>query len=563
MARRRAAAGLRRTLAAAVLTAVALGAGLPGAAQADQKNLVIGVGQFPTSFHPNIASHVVLSFIHGMTRRPFTVYDQDWELVCMLCTELPSLEKGTAREWTTPDGKPGIEVDYTIRDGAVWGDGVPVTTKDVAFTWKIGREETSGVVGAELYRRIEEVVVHDDRKFTFRVNKRTCDYDAINDFGLVPAHLEESLLAEPAQYRTRNAYDTDTTNPGLYYGPYRIAKVEPGAYVVLEPNPTWWGEKPQFDRITVRTIENTAALAANLLSGEIDYIPGEDGLTLDQALAFEKRHGTKYKVVFKPGLIYEHIDVNHDNPILADARVRQALLLAIDRQAISTRLFEGKQPVADTSVNPLDAVYAPDVTRYPVDPKRARDLLAAAGWQPGAGGIRRNAAGQPLQLEIMTTAGNRVRELIEQVIQGNLRDVGVDLRIRNEPPRVLFGRTLRERRYDGMAMYAWSSAPENLPRSTLHSTEIPTEANGWSGQNYIGYRNPAMDKAIDRAEVECDDAAQKALWTEIQTIYADDLPALPLYFRANAFVMPPWLDGVTPTGHQYPSTLWVERWRAR
>ena len=241
----------------------------------------------------------------------------------------------------------------------------------------------------------------------------------------------------------------------------------------------------------------------------------------------------------------------------------RALLLAIDRQAISQRLFEGKQPVADTSVNPLDAVHVDDVAKYRLDPGQARALLDQAGWKPGADGIRRNAAGTPLQLEIMTTAGNRTRELIEQVIQGNLLAIGVDLRIRNEPPRVLFGRTLRERRYDSLAMYAWSSAPENVPRTTLHSEEIPTAANGWSGQNYTGYRSAAMDKAIDRIEVECAPETQKALWHEIQSLYAEDLPALPLYFRANAFVMPPWLSGVTPTGHQYPSTLWVESWQAK
>src|SRR3546814_6733185 len=103
-------------------------------------------------------------------------------------------------------------------------------------------------------------------------------------------------------------------NPGLYFGPYRITGVQPGASVTREPNPTWWGAKPHFERITVRTIENTAALEANLLSGEIDYIAGEDGISLDQALSFEKRHGEDYEVIFKPGLFYEHIDLMLDNP---------------------------------------------------------------------------------------------------------------------------------------------------------------------------------------------------------------------------------------------------------
>ncbi len=524
--------------------------------------LVIGVSQFPQGFHPNLASHVVLSLINGMTRRPFTVYDADWKLICMLCETLPSRAAGTIRDWTTPDGEDGLEVDYTIRPGATWGDGVPITTEDVKFTWAIGRDETAGINNQELYRRMEKIVAHDAKNFTIFWNKRTCNAEAINDFELVPAHLEAEAARDPAAYRTRNAYDTDPTRAGLYFGPYRIARVEPGATITLEPNPTWWGKKPAFKRITVRTIENTAALEANLLSGEIDYIAGEDGISLDQAIAFEKRHGDRFNVVFKPGLFYEHVDLRLDNPILGNLDVRRALLHAIDRTAISERLFEGKQPVADTFVHPLDAVHTDDVRKYPFDPETARKLLDTAGWTDIRKGIRHNAAGEPLRIEIMTTAGNRVRELVEQVIQSNLREVGVDLRIRNQPARVLFGQTIRQREFPGMAMFAWFSTPENIPRTTMHSSMIPTAENGWSGQNYTGFVNPVMDEAIDRVEVECGAEAQARHWTTIQQNYAEQLPVLPLYFRANAFVMPEWLSGVTPTGHQYPSTLWIENWKA-
>ena len=308
--------------------------------------------------------------------------------------------------------------------------------------------------------------------------------------------------------------------------------------------------------------ENTAALEANLLSGEIDYIAGEDGISLDQALTFEKRHGERFNVVFKPGLFYEHIDLRLDNPVLEDIRVRQAMLHGIDRNSISVRLFEGKQPVADTSVHPLDQYHVDDVRKYPFDPALAATLLDEAGWTDIRKGIRHNAAGEPLLLEIMTTAGNRVRELVEQVIQSNLREIGIDLRIRNQPARVLFGQTIRQRQFTGMAMFAWFSSPRNVPRTTLHSSMIPTVENGWSGQNYTGYRSDVMDTAIDRVEVGCSEEDQTRHWTTIQQTYAQDLPVLPLYFRANAFIMPKWLKGVTPTGHQYPSTLWVENWTA-
>ena len=72
----------------------------------------------------------------------------------------------------------------------------------------------------------------------------------------------------------------------------------------------------------------------------------------------------------------------------------------------------------------------------------------------------------------MTTAGNRTRELVEQVLQSQWRKIGVEIRIKNEPARVLFGETMRHRRFD-MAMYAWISAPENVPRSILHSERDP------------------------------------------------------------------------------------------
>jgi peptide/nickel transport system substrate-binding protein len=378
---------------------------------------------------------------------------------------------------------------------------------------------------------------------------------------LLPAHIERPFFAEPKEYRHRTAFDSDPANPGLYFGPYRIAEVASGSHIVLEPNPTWWGPPPAFKRVTVRIIENTAALEANLLSGGIDYIAGELGLTVDQAIAFEKRHGAKYDFLFKPGLIYEHIDLNLDNPILKDRRVRHALIHAIDRQAISAQLFDGRQPVAHSNVNPLDWVHAEDTPTYAHDRKRAAALLDAAGWSVVKGGVRHNAAGQRLTLELMTTAGNRNRELVQQVLQSQWRQVGIDVRIRNEPARVYFGETVQKRKFTAMAMFAWLSAPESVPRTTLHSSEIPTEANNWSGQNYTGFADAEVDSLIEQIEVELDRDRRKELWRRLQHIYAEALPVIPLYFRANPYIFPRWLKGVEPTGHLVTTTNWIERWR--
>ncbi|MCH8197756.1 MAG: peptide ABC transporter substrate-binding protein [Proteobacteria bacterium] len=518
--------------------------------------------QFPSTFHPNIDSMLAKTYVLSMARRPFTVHDKDWKLVCMLCTKLPTIENGLAVPEDLPNGKKGIAVTYTIRPGAVWGDRTPVSTSDVLFTYEVGRHPQSGVAAGELYRRILKIDVKDAKTFTLHFDRITYNYNDINGFDLIPAHLDRPKFAEPAEYKNRTVFDTDTTNPGLYFGPYRITEKVTGSYVVLEPNPTWWGKTPYFRRIVIKVIGNTAALEANLLSGSIDYIAGELGLSLDQAIAFEKRHGKKYNIRFKPGLIYEHLDVNLDNPVLRDRRVRRALIYALDREAINKQLFDGRQPVAATFVHPLDWIYTTDTPLYRRDLKKARALLDAAGWTVKRKGVRTNGAGKRLAIELMTTAGNRSRELVQQVLQSQWRDIGVATRIRNEPARVYFGETVTKRKFTGLAMFAWLSAPENVPRSILHSKEIPTAANNYSGQNYMGYANAEVDELLEAIEVELDRDKRRALWHRLQRIYASELPVIPLFFRADAYIMPKWLKGIEPTGHQYPTSTWVENWRA-
>ncbi len=135
------------------------------------------------------------------------------------------------------------------------------------------------------------------------------------------------------------------------------------------------------------------------------------------------------------------------------------------------------------------------------------------------------------------------------------------MRIRNQPARVLFGQTLSQRRFPSMALFAWISSPENLPRTTLHSAHIPAPENNYAGKNYTGFKNAEVDRLLEQAEVELDKEKRRTLWHRLQEIYAEELPSLPLYFRAYPYVLPKWLTGVEPTGHQYPTTLWVENWR--
>ena len=553
---------MRRALALCALL-VAAPAAAPAFGQT-RDTLTIGITQFPSTFHPNIENMAAKSYVLGFARRPLTAYDPDWKLTCLFCETLPTLENGLAARETTPDGKAGIRVTYRLKEGLRWGDGTPVSAEDLRFAWEAGRNTESGFGGAEFYRSAYALSVDDARTITLRFDKLTFDFASMGDFQPLPSAIERPRWqSDPRTYRNRTAYDTETANPGLWSGPYRITAVQPAAGVTLERNPGWQGAAPAFRRIQIRTVENTTALEAQLLAGQVDMIAGELGLPVEQAAALEKRVPGRFQVVFKPGLIYEHIDLRLDNPALADRRVRQALLMAIDREQIVARLFEGRQAVAQGSVNPLDPMHDPNAPRWPFDAARAAALLDAAGWTRGPDGIRRNAAGERLAFELMTTAGNRAREQVQQVLQGMWRQAGIEARIRNEPPRVLFGETLSKRKLTGAAMFAWVSAPESVPRGTLHSEDIPTEARNWSGQNYTGFRNAEVDALLEAIPVELDRDKRRALWSRLQAIVGEELPNLPLWFRSDAHVWPQWLTGLRPTGHLNSTPLWVEEWRVR
>ena len=545
------------------LVAALLALGFAAAAQ-PRDVLTIGITQYPSTLHPNIENMAAKSYVLGFTRRPLNARDADWALVCLLCETLPTLENGLAARETTPDGRPGIRVTLRLREGLRWGDNTPITAEDLRFAWEAGREAATGFGPADFYRSAYELIVVDPRTVTLRFDRVTFDFAAMGDFQPLPAHIERPIWqADPRAYRTRTQYDTNPSNPGLWSGPYRVASVQPGSGVNLERNPAWNGAAPAFRSIRIRTVENTTALEAQLLSGQLDMIAGELGLPVEQAAALARRAPTRFRFEFRPGLIYEHIDTNLDNPILSDRRIRQALLLALDRPRIVAQLFEGRQTVAHGLVNPLDAMADPNVRQYPYDPARAAALLEEAGWRLAPDGIRRNPAGERLSLELMTTAGNRSREQVQQVLAAMWRAVGIEARIRNEPPRVFFAETLSRRRHQALAMFAWISSPENVPRASLHSDEIPRAERNFSGQNYPGFRNPEMDALLEALPIELNPEARRPLWNRLQAIYAEELPSLPLWFRQDAHIWPVWLEGVRPTGHLSPSSLWVEQWRAR
>ncbi len=537
-------------------------------AQAAKDTLVVGMSQYPSSLHPGIEPTVAKNFAMRLAYRPISTYDDDRKMACFLCTEVPTVANGRAKVVDLGNGKKGLTVRYTLHPQAKWADGTPLTSKDVAFSWSMGVKPESGFARPDVFQRITKVEIIDAKNFVLHMNRAEYDFADLTAFALIPAHLEESVaktLASPGDYNKNTSYNRTPDAAGLWNGPYKLTQIQSGAFMVFEPNPHWWGQKPYFKRITVKTIENTATLEANLRSGDVDYIAGVLGLSLDQGLAMSKEPAMqqKFNFDFPTVLLYEQIHMNRNHPALADKRVRQAMLLGIDRETLVKQLVEGKFPVAHTWVNPLEAGYDPNVTKYPFDANRAKALLDQAGFKPGAGGIRVNAAGQRLSMEYMTTAGNKQRELIQQVLQNQWKKIGAEVVIKNVPARTLFGETLKKQQFTGLAQMAWSSNPEAPPSDTLSTSGIPSDDNNFAGVNYSHFSNPAMDKLIDETKRELDPAKRKPLWAEMQKIYAEELPVLPLFFRADVYVVPKWLTGVLRPGKLPAAYFGVETWTVR
>ncbi len=527
--------------------------------------LVIGAAQFPPSLHPAIDPTVIKSYALAFTQRQISAYDKDWEPVCLLCAELPSLGNGLARIEDLPDGKKGMAVTIKLKPGLKWNDGKPVTARDIAFTLKLAQNPDAGFSNTYPWERASSVDVVDDATAVLHLPRVLSDYMMWDQ--VLPEHLEgpvAAAAAAPGDYIRSTLYNRAPTTAGLWSGPWMITGYQSGAQVVMEPNPHWPGPKPAFRKITIRTIENTAALQANLLSGDVDMVAGEGvGLTIDQALALRKQAPDRFTYTFQPSLTYEHIDLKLDSPILSDVRVRRALLAALDRQTLVTRLFEGLQPVAATWVNPLHPMHDPSVPVAKYDLAAAKKLLADAGWTPGPDGVCRNAAGQRLSIEFGTTAGNRLRELQQQVLQNQWKAACVEATIKNEPARTIFGETLKRRTYTGMILYGWSSTVTESPRRTLATDQIPTQANSFGGANYPGFSDSGMDQGIAQVEGELDPVKAKAIWAAMQRIYAEQLPVLPLFFRADPHITPKWLLNYQPLGNGYYVGIFAEGWASQ
>jgi peptide/nickel transport system substrate-binding protein len=526
----------RRWLPAVLLMSVLPLPPVHGQAPAARDQVVIGMAEEPDTLNPLVAqtpaAEAVLDtiFIADVQR------DHTWKLFPQGVRALPNLRDGT---WKVRGDAMTLVWTLKPRD---WHDGTPVACGDFSFAHRVASNPDVRVRNRDLTNRIgridcpqgdggARVVVHWKERYAHA-------HTMVSGHGALPRHVLDPIFRQSPVALNEAKFGSDPSST-IGDGAYKFVQWRRGRSLTVDAmvNHRIFGT-PSVRRITWRFVADRHALAASMRAGSIDAI-STIGIATDQAEQLDREEGGRIKVFFEPGSTWEHIDFNLDNPLLQDVRVRRAIAHAINREEIS-RLFSGRQPVAHSYLPPRHPA-ADAAIKYAYAPDRARSLLRDAGWTPGPDGLLRNSAGRQFRIEIGTTAGNRARERVEQSIQRNLRDVGIELTIRNFPAKVFLGEIIGRRRFAALALYAWMLSPTADCDQLYTSDGVPSEANGWMGQNYPGYRNTEMDKACKSAAGEVDEDRRARLLADSVRVFSRDLPALPLYTWATVAAAKPAL----------------------
>jgi peptide/nickel transport system substrate-binding protein len=445
-----------------------------------------------------------------------------------LATDVPTIQNGLL----SPDG---MTITYRLRQGVKWADGQPFTADDVKFTYDAILNPKNTIGAKSAYEKIDTLTVKDPYTVELKMKEPVADYRDFFSypFGILPKHALESLDSLNSADFNRKPFGT---------GPYRVTDWQAANYIQLEANPNYWKGAPKINRVIYRIVPDKNTQLAQVRANETDV-----AVDLSEADAPEiDRIGGGWRTTSVAGLSSDRLFLNlaepgvadgsRPHPILGDVRVRQALQFGINKQQIVDKVLFGKTTVA-SSEYPVGWA-APNLPPSPYDVDKAKALLDQAGWTMGADGIREKD-GHKLHLTIASTAGNKLREDVEQLIQAGWKAIGVDLEIKNATAAVLVGEwadngLVQRGNYD-IAYYGFT--PGLDPSGTLtvhyHSRYIPQESNEGEGDNGMRYRDAQVDQWLDEADQSFDEARRKELYGEVMRKVAEDVPMIMLYNRAN------------------------------
>jgi peptide/nickel transport system substrate-binding protein len=483
---------IRRRLAAASLVfAFAAGAGGCGQKGKDAGSVVQRrLEGEPSTLNPILATTDMENVVLALLERNLLDYDENLDLV-------PGLAESVA---VSPDAR---TYAVTLREGARWEDGRPVTSEDVAFTLRtLADPKTPALSRKSFWEGMEKVEVVDAR--TARVAFRTPYSGRIHAFnvGLLPA----------AEYQGSDVSSNPRNRRPLANGPYRLAKWDSGRLELVR-NTQYFGPKAGPEMIVFRVVPESAPAFEALLAGELHEmrLSSEQKKRLDGS----SPPAAARAIVFDE-LMYTYIGWRNSNPLFSSPKVRRALTMLIDREAIARTLYGGLAKPAVGPVPPGFWTFDPELKPWPYDPAAAGALLDEAGFRKGPDGVRARGNDR-LAFTLLLGAGSDLQRQITEVVQQGYRKAGIDMTI--QPLEwAAFAARVDAGDFDA-SILALSLDPNPDLYPFWHSSQKAP-----SGWNTVGYRNPTADAVMEEIRTTFDREKTRALFKELQRVIHEDEP---------------------------------------
>jgi len=485
-------------------------AGLPPA-HAAAKQLAIGFGADVTSIDPHYANIAPNNAAAWHVFEALTHVDADTRLIPGLATAWRALDDTT---W-----------EFVLRKGVRFHDGSPFDARDVEFSIRRAEAlaEKGGQFGA-FVRAIRAIEIVDP--YTIRFKTAT-------PHAVLPQDLDSIFIVSRA-IGAAGSEAFDTAKAAIGTGPYRLQSFARGSRIELVRNDGYWGEKPAWERVTLRILTQDAARLAALLAGDVDAIenvPTSDMVRLDR----DKRWHVERKVSWRT--LFLHLDQAREAPPgvtgsdgkalarnpLRDPRVRAALAAGIDRKALVEKVMEGMATPAGNLVAPPVFGHDPKLAPPAYDPQAAKRLLAQAGYPNG--------------FRVVLAAPNNRYVNDEQVAQAVAQmwaRIGVQpTRVEALPAATYF--TKARNGEFGIALLGWGSFAGDLALRALVAT--PSKEKGMGSWNWGGYSNPEVDRLVEQALATVDQSKREARAREAMAVAMQDHAVILLHHQLASWAM--------------------------
>jgi len=409
---------------------------------------------------------------------------------------------GLAEKWEVPDP---LTYVFHIHRGARFHDGRALTSRDIKWTFDSLLQVRIRSTKSAVYKYVDHIDAPDETTVIFHLKEpdATLLWNLSDGaIGVVPYGSGDEMTQHP-----------------VGSGPFKFVSAETDREVIVERNDQYWGDKAKLARVRFAVVpdETTQALELRKGSGDVTI----NSLTPDTVVTLAKN--PHLSVMNGPGTRLAYLGFNLRDPILKDVRVRQAIAYALDRRPMIEYLWRNEAEPAKSILPTQSWAYNGNVPAYVHDPEKAKQLLDAAGLRPDSDGVRFH-----ITMKTSTDANTR---LMVAVMQQQLRDVGIALDIRSFEFATFFS----DVQHGAFQMYGlrWIGGNEDpdIFEYAFHSSKFPP-----NGANRDYYSNPKVDKLIDKARQEIDPKARKVLYDEVQSILAQDLPYINLWYLDNVLV---------------------------